>query len=70
MLISLVFNGFLYAYEQLLLKRHTINPIEMVGFEGLFGLFIITFLAMMFSLIPCDFGEKGCVYDIHNNPYF
>jgi hypothetical protein len=32
MLTSLIFNGFLYAYEQKLLKNHTIHPLEMVGF--------------------------------------
>ena len=31
MLISLVFNGFYYAYEQYLMKKHTIDPLQMVG---------------------------------------
>jgi hypothetical protein len=70
MLISLVFNGFLYAYEQLLMRRHTINPMQMVGCEGCFGLFIITFIALCFSLTPCSFGEKMCCYDSFGNPYF
>ena len=32
MTLSLISNGFLYAYEQRLLKMHTIHPLEMVGF--------------------------------------
>lgn len=70
MLISLVFNGFLYAYEQLLMRRHTINPMQMVGCEGCFGLFVITFIALCFSLTPCGLGEKLCSYDSFGNPYF
>lgn len=70
MLISLVFNGFLYAYEQLLMRRHTINPMQMVGCEGCFGLFIITFIALSFSLAPCSLGEKLCSFDSFGNPYF
>jgi hypothetical protein len=70
MLISLVFNGFLYAYEQFLMKKHSINPLQMIGCEGCFGIFIIAFVALTFSIIPCSFEEKLCVYDSHGNPYF
>lgn len=70
MLISLVFNGFLYAYEQLLMRRHTINPMQMVGCEGCFGLFAITFIALCFSLTSCNLEEKLCSFDKFGNPYF
>lgn len=69
MLCSLVFNGFFYAYEQKLLKKHTIHPLEMVGFEGCFGLVILTVVITTLSYIPCHFGEKACVYDTDNNPF-
>lgn len=63
MLISLVFNGFFYAYEQFLLKKHSINPMQMVGFEGIFGMIIILVITTILSFIPCHFGEKTCVFD-------
>lgn len=69
MLCSLIFNGFFYAYEQRLLKKHTIHPLEMVGFEGCFGICIVTILITILSYIPCGFGEKGCVYDDDNNAF-
>ena len=69
MLVSLIFNGFLYAYEQYLMRRHTIDPLQMVGCEGCFGIFIIGFVALIFSLIPCGFDVSLCVFDVHNNPY-
>ena len=70
MLISLIFNGCLYAYEQLLMRRHSINPIQMVGCEGCFGVVFITFIALCLSLTPCSMGDKLCVFDNFNNPYF
>lgn len=70
MLISLIFNGFLYAYEQFLMKKHTINPLQMVGCEGCFGIFIIALVALSLSIVPCNFQQKLCVYDHYGNPYF
>jgi hypothetical protein len=70
MLISLVFNGFLYAYEQFLLRKHSINPLQMIGFEGFFGIFIVSFIALTLSITPCSLGDKLCVFDSHGNPYF
>ena len=55
MIISLVFNGFLYAYEQLLMRKHSINPMQMIGTEGVFGLIFVSLIALSFSLIPCGF---------------
>lgn len=69
MLVSLIFNGFLYAFEQRLLKQHTIHPLEMVGFEGIFGIGLLTIFLTILSFIPCDFGVKGCVFDDNNNSF-
>jgi hypothetical protein len=63
MFISLVFGGFFLAYEQYLLSKHTIDPLEMVGYEGLFGIAILLTLSFFLSLIPCHFGPENCVYD-------
>lgn len=69
MLISLIFNGFFYAYEQFLLKKHSINPMQMVGYEGIFGLILITIITTILSFIPCHFGEKTCVFDSEDQPF-
>ena len=66
MLISLIFNGFFYAYEQFLLKKHSINPMQMVGYEGVFGMGIILVVTTILSFITCTFNEKACVYDTKN----
>ena len=70
MLISLVFNGFYYAYEQLLIRRHSIDPLQMVGCEGCFGMLIVLLVSLTLSLVPCGLGEKYCAYDPHGYGYF
>ena len=70
MLVSLVFNGFYYAYEQLLIRRHNINPLQMVGCEGCFGMIIVLMVALILSLVPCGLGDKYCSFDPHGYPYF
>ncbi len=69
MLVSLIFNGFFYAYEQFLLKKHSINPMEMVGYEGIFGMIIILILTTILSFIPCNFGDKACVFNDKNEAF-
>ena len=69
MLISLVFNGFFYAYEQFLLKKHSINPMEMVGYEGIFGMIIILIITTILSFIPCNFSERACVFNDKNEAF-
>jgi hypothetical protein len=66
MLISLVFNGFFMAYEQYLFTKHTINPMQMVGYEGVFGMIIILSVSIILSYIPCNFGQDNCVYNSKN----
>jgi len=69
MLISLVFSGFFLAYEQYLLTKHTINPMQMVGYEGVFGMIITFSLSIMLSFIPCNFGDDNCVYNSKNESF-
>jgi hypothetical protein len=62
MTISLVFNGFFYAYEQYLFTKHSINPTEMVGYEGIFGMITTFIVASTLSYIPCSFNPNNCVF--------
>ena len=41
----------------------------MVGFEGLFGIGILTVVLTILSFVPCSFGVKGCVFDQDDNPF-
>jgi hypothetical protein len=55
MIGSLFISGFLYAYEQLLMERHTIHPLECVGWEGFFGMFIVLTASIILTFVPCGF---------------
>lgn len=70
MLISLVFVGYHFAYEQRLMMRHSMSPMEMVGWEGLFGLIALSIISVVLSFVPCDLGEALCVYDSEGNLYY
>ncbi len=54
------------AYEQYLFTKHTINPMQMVGYEGVFGMIIILSVSILLSYIPCNFGQDNCVYNSKN----
>lgn len=70
MLISIIFNGFFYAYEEYLLKKYHINFYEMIAYEGIYGGIIVLSLTIMLSFIPCSLGERVCIYDMNNKGYF
>jgi drug/metabolite transporter (DMT)-like permease len=37
-ILSLFTNGFLFVFEQKLLSKYHLEPLEVVGYEGMFGL--------------------------------
>ena len=62
MLISLVCNGYFYAYEEKLFRLYpNIQPTQMVGYEGLYGLPVCLIFILILSLVPCSH-PKYCVY--------
>lgn len=69
MIISLVFNGFFYAYEGRLLKKHTIHPLEMVGCEGVFGICYLIIIVTILCRIHCSFQANNCTFDKYDNAF-
>ena len=62
MVVSLVFNGYFYAYEEMLFRKYELQPIEMVGYEGIYGLPACALVILVLSIIPCN-GGQFCVYN-------
>lgn len=60
---SLVFNGFLFVFEQRLFQKYHLDPLQAVGMEGLYGLCIYFFIIPVISSIPCRFGVNTCTFD-------
>lgn len=69
MIVSLVFNGFLYAYEQKLLKEYQVSPLEMVGWEGVYGTVFSFVLVLVLCFIPCPYTGSKCVYSFKGEAY-
>lgn len=61
--LSLITSGFLFIFEQKLLNTYYLEPLMVVGFEGLFGLIISICLVIIFSFVPCSFGVDSCVFN-------
>lgn len=70
MLVSIIFNGFFYAYEEYLLTNYHINFYQMVASEGIYGGTIILALTAGLSYVPCGLGERICVYDTNGRSYY
>lgn len=58
---SLFFNGFFFVFEQKLLSKYHLDPLEVVGYEGGFGFAIYFVLLFILPFIPCAFGKDACV---------
>jgi hypothetical protein len=56
-------NGFQFAYEEGIFEKYHIEPVKMVGIEGLFGLTTNLIMIAIFTFVPCTFGEDACVYN-------
>lgn len=70
LLISSLFtNGFQFVFEEKLLAKYHIEPLEMVGYEGMFGLTAQLILMIIASFIPCGFGPDACVFDKAGMPF-
>ena len=66
---SLFFNGFFFVFEQKLLTKYHLEPLQVVGYEGLFGLCFYILVLPIISFIPCTFGESACVFSHEALPY-
>lgn len=62
MICSLTFNGFFYTYEQKIFNEYHIEPIQMVGLEGVFGICYCLIFIPILTFVPCPFQDKSCVF--------
>ena len=69
MIMALVLNGFQFTYEERLFDRYYIEPLELVGLEGCFGVIGSTLLVVAMSYVPCNFGQEACVLDYAGMPF-
>lgn len=70
MIISLVATGFIFTFEEKLMSKYHIEPLQMVGYEGIFGLGIELVIVAVMTFIPCSFGAQACVMHAGGMPFF
>lgn len=58
MLASLTFNGFQYVYEEIIMTKYRVSPLQLVAWEGIWGFLIFLVLLPIFEFIPCNFNGK------------
>lgn len=69
LIASLFTNGFQFVFEEKLLGKYHIEPLEMVGYEGMFGLAAQLILVLIMSFVPCSFGSDACVFNSAGMPF-
>lgn len=58
LLISLLFQGFQFIYQEKILTKYRTHPMQLVAWEGTWGLISFLILLPIFQFIPCDFKGK------------
>ncbi len=57
-LIAQFFAAFQYIYEENIMKNYICHPMQCIGYEGLFGTLISSFLIFIFYFIKCTNGKR------------
>ena len=59
---SLLFTGFQFVYQEMILAKYRTSPMQLVAWEGIWGLAIFAVLLPIFQFIPCNFSkaERVC----------
>jgi len=69
LIASFFANGFQFVFEEKILSKYHIDPLQMVGFEGMFGLAIELVLIIIMTFVPCSFGIDACVFTQEGMPF-
>ncbi len=62
LVVSLFSSGLFFTSEQKLMSKYYLEPLEVVGYEGVFGIIIYTIIVTILCFVPCNFGPEACVY--------
>ena len=58
-LVSLVFHGLMYITEEQVFHKYYVEPFEMVGWEGFFGVLLYVVAIPILNIIPCPYNPEG-----------
>jgi drug/metabolite transporter (DMT)-like permease len=72
LLVSLIFNGFQFISEEMIMNKYKAHPLKLVGWEGIWGLSVYVVLVIIFQYIPCgdtELLQKICTQDADGKLY-
>lgn len=70
LLVSLVFSGLQFVFQEIFMVKYRTAPMQLVAWEGMWGLGIFVVLLTIFEFIPCGTSmEKLCSMN-ENGDYF
>ena len=68
-ILSLFTQGLFFTLEQKFLNKYYLEPLEVVGYEGLFGFLTYIFIVLGLCYTPCPFGQDACVFSVQGRPF-
>lgn len=63
-ILAQVFTAFQFVYEEKYLSKYEVPALQAVGFEGLYGVFILAVLMPIFQVTAGEAGDIGNFFDI------
>ena len=62
------FSSFGYIVQEKIIKTYDVHPLQLVGYEGLWGIIVFTVLLIIFQFIQCNnWGIKDYICTINDN---
>lgn len=58
LIASLLFSGFQFVYQEIILVKYRCESLQLVAWEGLWGMIVFIILLPCLEWIPCDFNGK------------
>lgn len=56
MITGMTIRGFQFAYEARLMTKYYIQPMQLLGIEGVFGTVFSWVVVVIGMFVPCNFG--------------
>lgn len=58
LLVSLVFSGFQFVYQEIILVKYRCASLQLVAWEGIWGIICLIIILPAIEFIPCNFNKK------------
>lgn len=67
LLVSLVFSGFQFVYQEIILVKYRCASLQLVAWEGIWGIICLIIILPSIEFIPCNFEKKEDVCSMNED---